>query len=52
MVIPTQGLKSVLDELHETHSGASKMKALARSYIWWPKMDSEIEEIARKCCNC
>ena len=52
VVIPTQGQKSVLDELHETHLGASKMKALARSYIWWPKMDSEIEEIARKCCNC
>ena len=28
------------------------MKALARSYIWWPKMDAEIEEVARKCRYC
>jgi transposase InsO family protein len=28
------------------------MKALARSYIWWPKMDSEIEAKVRDCIIC
>ena len=42
----------VLEELHKTHLGASKMKALARSYTWWPKMDADIEEVARKYTNC
>ena len=51
-MVPTQGQKAVLKELHETHLGASKMKAVARSYIWWPKMDADIEEVARKCPNC
>ena len=28
------------------------MKALARSYIWWPGMDVEIEECFKKCARC
>ena len=42
----------MLEELHETHPGVSKMKALARSYVWWPHMDKEIEEVVRTCENC
>ena len=52
VVIPPQGRKAVLEELHETHPGCSKMKALARSYIWWPKMDQEIESLVQKCSVC
>ena len=42
----------MLEELHKTHPGVSKMKALARSYVWWPHMDKEIEEVVRTCENC
>ena len=28
------------------------MKALARSYVWWPKMDEEIESLVRNCTVC
>ena len=28
------------------------MKALARSYIWWPGMDREIEQAAKVCTGC
>ena len=52
VVIPPQGRKAALVELHETHTGCSKMKALARSYIWWPKMDQEIEALVQKCSIC
>jgi len=34
------------------HPGISRMKELARSYTWWPKIDKEIEEKVRMCCNC
>ena len=49
VVVPPPGRKTALDELHETHLGASKMKSLARRYIWWPKMNEEIKEVAKKC---
>ena len=52
VVVPQQGRKAVLDELHETHPGCSKMKALARSYVWWPKMDSDIENMIKHCQVC
>ena len=28
------------------------MKALARSYIWWPGIDQQIENIAQQCGQC
>ena len=28
------------------------MKALARSYMWWPRMDKAIEEVAKGCNGC
>ena len=28
------------------------MKALARSYVWWPGMDSEIESTVKSCKSC
>ena len=42
----------LLQELHEGHIGIVKMKALARSYIWWPNMDADIEKIAARCEEC
>ena len=47
MVIPPQGRELVLQELHETHPGCARMKSLAWNYIWWPKMDSAIEDQRR-----
>jgi hypothetical protein len=52
VIVPPPGRKGVLEELHETHPGVSKMKSLARSYIWWPHMDSEIEHLVRTCNVC
>ena len=41
VVIPPTGWSAVLWELYEMHPGSTKMKALARSYLSWPKMDLE-----------
>ena len=36
VVVPAKLQERVLLELHVGHPGASKMKAVARSYLWWP----------------
>ena len=52
VVIPPPGRQLILEELHESHPGISKMKSLARSYVWWPGMDSEIELLVKTCPVC
>ncbi|KAL5463687.1 hypothetical protein EMCRGX_G032610 [Ephydatia muelleri] len=52
VVIPPQGRANILQELHEVHLGMNKMKGLARGYVWWPKLDSDIEDLVRKCDVC
>lgn len=52
VVIPNQDRTALLSELHSGHVGASRMKELARSYLWWPKLDSNLEELVRKCSTC
>ena len=52
VVLPPQGRSQVMEELHETHLGIRKMKSLARSYAWWPKMDKDLEIRVQTCANC
>ncbi|GFV24104.1 uncharacterized protein K02A2.6 [Trichonephila clavipes] len=40
--------KNVLEELHaETNLGIVKMKAIARSFVYWKNIDNDIEEAAK-----
>lgn len=52
VIIPPPGRSKVLVELHEAHPGVSRMKALARSYVWWPTLDNEIEKEVKNCSQC
>ena len=52
VVVPKQGREMVLHELHEGHPGNTRMKSLARMYVWWPGIDKEIEECVRTCQEC
>ena len=52
VLIPKQGRPLILDELHGGHPGASKMKALARMFVWWIKMDSDIEQLVKQYPQC
>ena len=52
VVIPERLRKRVLNGFHIGHPGVVRMKALARSYVCWPKIDDEIEEYGRKCEAC
>ena len=52
VIVPTQGRSLVLQELHQSHPGVSRMKALARMFIWWPGLDKEIETTVKHCYTC
>ena len=49
VVIPNKLYPTVLNELHSGHPGIVSMKAIARSYIWWPGLDKAIEYQCRLC---
>ena len=52
VIVPAAGRKAVLQELHCGHPGMSRMKSLARMYVWWPGLDADIEETVRGCEEC
>ena len=52
VIVPPQGQAQVIAKLHEAHPGISRMKALARDYVWWPNMDRELEDTVKKCQQC
>ena len=52
VVIPGKLQERVLEELHDGHLGVVKMKALARSYVWWPNISGQLEELAKGCDGC
>ncbi|XP_052748659.1 uncharacterized protein K02A2.6-like [Galleria mellonella] len=52
IVIPKQLQPAILQELHTAHTGIVKMKALARSYVWWKNIDADIERMVNECKPC
>ena len=52
VVVPPQTRSSVLEELHVSHPGETRMKGLARSFVWWPGIDKELERVVKGCHTC
>ena len=52
VIIPTSLQNDVLNTLHDAHLEASKMKNSARSWLWWPHMDADIEKFVKLCQQC
>nr|VZI18723.1 unnamed protein product [Spirometra erinaceieuropaei] len=52
VVVPPQGRRAILRDLHNAHPGTVRIKALARSYVWWPKIDADIENVVKACHVC
>ena len=44
--------QTILTELHQGHRGIACMKSIARSHVWWPKIDQEIEKVTCECQPC
>ncbi|XP_069356350.1 uncharacterized protein [Maniola hyperantus] len=52
VIIPVECRDKVLKELHDSHMGIVKTKALARSYVWFPGIDEALEAMCRACEVC
>ncbi len=52
VVVPKPGRQILLHELHKGHFGISKAKSRARSCIWWPGIDVDIEKTVKQCESC
>lgn len=52
VIIPNSYRDAVLTELHEGHPGVTRMKSLARIYVWWPGITKDTERTVRQCSAC
>ena len=52
VIIPTSLRQKLLEALHEGHPGVVRMKAIARSYMWWSGLDKDVENQAKSCLPC
>lgn len=52
IVIPLAFRSQIVHQLHKSHPGIVRMKNLARSYVYWPNIDKQIENFVRSCSQC
>lgn len=52
IIIPESLQPYLVDELYSSHLGIVKMKAWARSYVWWPNIDADLEKAVKSCKVC
>lgn len=52
VVVPSSLRQKVIKQLHRGHPGIVRMKAIARSYVYWPKIDSDVEHCVQACGSC
>ena len=51
-VIPKKYRDCILKNLHAAHLGIVKMKRIARLFVYWPKIDMDIEGMTKECDRC
>lgn len=52
VIIPPSLRQAILNDIHSAHLGIVKMKGLARSFVYWPGIDADIERLAKSCIEC
>lgn len=52
ILIPFALRGKVLELLHDTHIGVVRMKSVARTYVWWPGIDTDVENCTKCCKSC
>ena len=52
IVIPQVMRKEVLSKIHEGHQGISKCRDRASYSVWWPHINTEIQDVVTSCRHC
>ena len=52
VLVPKSLQPRVLEMLHEGHIGIVRVKQVARSHVWWPCIDKDVEQLVRSCKSC
>ena len=52
VVIPLAGRNQIIEQLHQSHPGITRMKGVARSFFWWPGMDLDLENKVKSYPSC
>ncbi|KAL5506357.1 hypothetical protein EMCRGX_G007979 [Ephydatia muelleri] len=52
VVVPKAGREKVLEMLHDSHPGITRMKAITRSTVWWPGIDNALATKVKTCQAC
>ena len=51
VIVPDKLREPILKELHRGHPGITRMKAVARSYLWCSGMDQTLEDQVKIACH-
>ena len=52
IVIPSKQCQAILKQIHEGHLGLNKCKLRAKETVYWPRMDTELEDLVLNCELC
>ena len=52
LVIPSSMQKEILDKVHTSHQGIIKCQLRAKTCVYWPNINKDIEELIGKCTAC
>lgn len=52
LVIPAKIRRQILGYLHEGHFGINRTQQLARTCVYWPNMNNDIENVVNSCKPC
>ena len=52
LLVPVSKRKYILKTIHEGHFGNEKCKARARSCVYWPRINEDIEKEVNSCSIC
>lgn len=52
VIISSALRQRILKQLHRGHPGIGRTKAIARSFVYWPNIDNDIESLVRNCDSC